>query len=90
MEKFDLRLFRLEKIEGKVENFAIVTKAQLELELHFLLGSATGELNGMYLVSSFCLESCRASEHGSITQNSYDIYLGFSKFRPPKLIGVLK
>ena len=69
MEKFglhayDLKLFRLEKIEGKAENFAIVTKAQLEMELHFLLGSATSELNGMYLVSSFWLESCRASEHG--------------------------
>ena len=61
---FDLKLFRLEKIEGKAVNFAIVTKAQLEMELPFLLGSATSELNGMYFVSSFCLESCRASERG--------------------------
>ena len=38
------------------------------MELHFLLGSATSELNGMYLVSSFWLESCRASEHGLTTQ----------------------
>ena len=27
---FDLKLFRLEKIDGKAENFAVVTKAQLE------------------------------------------------------------
>ena len=58
---FDLKLFRLDrKIEGKAENFAIVTKAQLEMELPFLLGSATSERNGMYFVSSFCLESRRA------------------------------
>ena len=66
---FDLKLFRLEEIEeGKAENFAIVTKAQLEMELPFLLGSATSELNGMYFISSFCLESCRASERGLTTQ----------------------
>ena len=46
---FDLKLFRLEKIDGKAENFAIVTKAQLEMELPFLMGSATSELNGTYL-----------------------------------------
>ena len=69
---FDLKLFRLEKIEGKAENFAIVTKAQLEMELPFLLGRATSELNGMYFVSSFCLESCRASERGLTTQALLD------------------
>ena len=39
-------------IDGKAENFAIVTKAQLEMELPFLMGSATSELNGAYFVSS--------------------------------------
>ncbi|XP_068728948.1 L-2-hydroxyglutarate dehydrogenase, mitochondrial-like [Montipora capricornis] len=34
---FDLKLFRLEKIDGKAENFAVVTKAQLEMELPFLM-----------------------------------------------------
>ena len=34
---FDLKLLRLER--SKAENFAIVTKAQLEKELPFLLGS---------------------------------------------------
>ena len=34
---FDLKLFRLEKIDGKAENFAIVRKAQLEMELPFLM-----------------------------------------------------
>ena len=53
---FDLKLFRLEKIDGKAENSAIVTKAQLEMELPFLMGSATSELNGV--CSSFCLEFC--------------------------------
>ena len=48
---FDLNLFRL-------ENFAIVTKAQLNMELPFLMGSTTSELNGGYFVSSFCLEFC--------------------------------
>ena len=42
---FDLKLFRLEKIDGKAEHFAIVTKAQLEMELPFLMGSATSELS---------------------------------------------
>ena len=51
---FDLRLFRLEKLDRKAENFAIVTKAQREMELRFLMGSATSELNGAYFVSSFC------------------------------------
>ena len=32
---FDLKLLRLEKIEGKVGNFTIVTEAQLEMELPF-------------------------------------------------------
>ena len=59
---FESKLFRLEKIKGKAENFAIVTKAQLEMELPFLLGSATSEVNDMYFVSFFCSESCRASE----------------------------
>ena len=45
---FDLKLFRVEKIKGKAENFAIVTKVQLEMELSFLLGSATSELNGIF------------------------------------------
>ena len=52
------KLFRLEKIGGKAENVAIVTKAPLEMELPFLMGSATSELNGAYFVSSFCLEFC--------------------------------
>ena len=47
---FDLKLFRLEKIDGKAENSAIVTNAQLGMELPFLMGSATSELNGMYFV----------------------------------------
>ena len=64
---FELKLFRLENIEGKAENFAIVTKTQLEMELPFLPGSAKSELNGMYFVSSLCLESCRASERGLTT-----------------------
>lgn len=55
---FDLKLFRLERIGEKAENFTIVTKAQLQMELPFLIGSATSELNGAYFVSSFCLEFC--------------------------------
>ena len=42
---FDLKLFRLEKIDGKAENFAVVMKAQLNMELPFLMGSTTSELN---------------------------------------------
>ena len=59
---FDLKLFRLEKIDGKAENFAIVTKAQLEMELPFLMGSATRELNGV--CSSFCLKFCPHAHTG--------------------------
>ena len=61
---FDLKLFRLEKIDGKAENFAIVTKAQLEMELSFLMGSATSELNVAYFVSSFCSEFCPHAHAG--------------------------
>ena len=50
---FDLKLFLLEKIDGKAENFAVVTKAQLEMELPFLVGSATRELIGAYFVFCF-------------------------------------
>ena len=55
---FNLKLFRLEKIDGKAENFAVVTKAQLEMELPFLMVSATSELNGAYFDSSFCFKFC--------------------------------
>ena len=61
---FDLKLFRLEKIDGKAENFAMVTKAQLNMELPFLMGSTTSELNGGYFVSSFCLEFCPHTHAG--------------------------
>ena len=59
---FDLKLFRLERIDRKAENFAIVTKAQLEMELPFLMGSAPRELNGV--CSSFCLEFCPHAHTG--------------------------
>ena len=36
---FDLKFYRLAKINGKAENYAISTQQQLELELPFLLGS---------------------------------------------------
>ena len=36
---FDLKFYRLTKIDGKAENYAISTQQQLELELPFLLGS---------------------------------------------------
>ena len=64
---FDLKLFRLEKIDGKAENFAIVTKAKLDMELPFLMGSTTSELNGGYFVSSFCLEFCPHTHVGCQT-----------------------
>ena len=64
---FDLKLFRLEKIDGKAENFAIVTKAELNMELPFLMGSTTSELNGGYFVSSFCLEFCPHTHAGCQT-----------------------
>ena len=58
------KLFRLEKIDGKAENVAIATKAPLKMELPFLMGSATSELNGAYFVSSFCLEFCPHAQAG--------------------------
>ena len=36
---FDPKSYRLTKINGKAENYAISTLQQLELELHSLLGS---------------------------------------------------
>ena len=44
---FGLKFYRLTKINGKVENYAISTQQQLKLELPFLLRSDGGsELNG--------------------------------------------
>ena len=44
---FDLKLYRLTRINGKGENYAISTQQQLELKLPFLLGSdGDNELNG--------------------------------------------
>ena len=44
---FDLKFYRLTKINGKGENYAILAQQQLELELPFLLGSdGEHELNG--------------------------------------------
>ena len=44
---FDLKFYRLTKINGKAENYAITAQQQLELELPFLLGSdGESELNG--------------------------------------------
>ena len=48
---FDLKLFRLEKIDGN-------------MELPFLMGSTTSELNGGYFVSSFCFEFCPHTHTG--------------------------
>ena len=47
---FDMKLFRLEKCNGKVENYAIVANSQLEMEFPPLIGSDVSELNGMYYV----------------------------------------
>ena len=47
LRSFDLKFYRLMKINGKAENYAISTQQQLELELPFLLGSDGGsELSG--------------------------------------------
>ena len=44
---FDLKFYRLTKINSKAENYAILTQQQLELELPLLLGSdGERELNG--------------------------------------------
>ena len=44
---FDLKFYRLTKINGKAENYAISTQQQLELKSPFLLGSdGESELNG--------------------------------------------
>ena len=49
------------------KKIAIVTKAQLNMELPFLMGSTTSELNGGYSVSSFCLEFCPHTHSGCQT-----------------------
>ena len=67
---FDVKLFRLEKIDGIAENFAIVTMAQLNIELPFLIGSTTSELNGGYFVSSFCLEFCPRTHARGLSDNT--------------------
>ena len=47
LRSFHLKLYRLMKINGKAENYAISTQEQLELGLPFLLGSDGGsELSG--------------------------------------------
>ena len=49
---FEVQLFRLEKIDGKAENYAIVTKAQLEMEQPFL---------GILFPTPVYIEFCPAS-----------------------------
>ena len=52
---FDLKFYRLTKINGKAENYAISTQQQLELELPFLLDSdGESELNGKKLIAQIC------------------------------------
>ena len=47
MGSFDLKFYRLTKINGKAENYAISKTQKLEMELPFLLGSdGESELNG--------------------------------------------
>ena len=47
LRSFDLKFCRLTKINGKAENYAILTQQQLELELPSFLGSdGESELNG--------------------------------------------
>ena len=48
LRSFDPKFYRLTKISGKAENYAISTQQQLELELPFLLGSnGESELKGL-------------------------------------------
>ena len=61
------KLFRLEKIDGKAENVAIVTKAPLEMELPFLMGSATSELNGAYFCFVFLFRILSTRARGLTT-----------------------
>ena len=45
---FDLKFYRLTKVNDKAENYTISTQQQLELELPFLLGSnGESELKGL-------------------------------------------
>ena len=44
---FELKLYRLVKINGRTENYSIVTQQQLDLELpHLVNGDGESELNG--------------------------------------------
>ena len=46
---FDLKLYRLAKISGKIENYSLSTQQQLDLELPLLLDSdSESELNSKY------------------------------------------
>ena len=64
---FDLKFYRLTKINGKAENYAITTQQQLELELPFLL-SSDGE-SGLYvciqLLRFAIFRSCCQQAHGN-------------------------
>lgn len=47
--QFDLKLYRLAKISGKIENYSLSTQQQLDLELPLLLDSdSESELNSKY------------------------------------------
>jgi len=45
LRNFHLKLYRLAKIQGKTENYAINSDSQWALELPLLLGEETNELN---------------------------------------------
>ena len=64
---FDLKFYRLTKINGKAENYAITTQQQLELELPFLLGSdGESELNGKKWTRYMCLYNNPCSILGGV------------------------
>ncbi|XP_068679937.1 uncharacterized protein [Montipora foliosa] len=71
----DLKLFRLEKIDGKAENFAVVTKAQLEMELPFLMGFQV--MNTLSLADGPSTGDEETNSDGS----SYNIYQVFQSRR---------
>ena len=49
LRSFDLKLYHLAKISGKIENYSLSTQQQLDLELPLLLDSdSESELNSKY------------------------------------------
>ena len=92
---FDLKFYRLTKINGKAENYAITTQQQLELELPFLFGSdGESKLNGkksviLIKMDNMCVYNCSDLLYLEVVASRHMVILSLSPVKNRLCSGVL-